>query len=94
MSVEGVGRASSSWKDEAACRDVYQFTELTVTQQLAVCRGANGGEPCPVIQQCLELGLQQPLHIAGRIGFVFGGIEPWRLRQLYNRRQQAKAGAA
>lgn len=86
--------SGGTWKDHAACRGINHFTERTVPQQLAICRGGADGTghettPCPVIAQCLELGLQQPLHISGRVDFVFGAVDPQELYRLQKRRRLA-----
>jgi len=95
MSQSGVAHIATpppwertEWEDEAACRNIHQFTEQPIRKQLSVCRGSNGSPACPVRVECLELGLQQPLHISGHVDFVFGGLKPSELFRLHKKRRQ------
>ena len=108
MSHAGVGKLPTpplaepddgAWRRSAACSGINQFTELSVAEQLAVCRGGGDGYgvagiPCPVIVECLELGLQQPLQISGRVDFVFGAVYPQELYRLHKRRRELARSAA
>jgi len=69
------------WMAEAACAGRWYFTEGTIAEQKAVCRG------CPVRNACAEFGLEEPTTDKTDTT-VWGGLSPEERRELRRQRRR------
>lgn len=72
-----------TWMDDADCRTVVGFLDLTVDAQRAVCGNEESG--CPVLVQCRQFGIDHldPYTRRSRGGPVHGGLVGKELEHLH-----------
>lgn len=71
--------ADLAWMDLGHCIGYTDFTVWPVREQVRWCQG------CPVLIDCLELGLRVPVLDPNETA-VYGGLTPARRKQLQRKK--------